>query len=300
MKQGANTIAIKVNSELELAVTFENCFNNAIAKLNEQGKRVINIVSSGSAQSVFGVIHIFTILWEIPEESNTKERTTKESKVEQYNTLTINSDNLDNLLDTVSKLIRSEDFEKAENYCSQILDYYPHHLRANILRLLIEYRVNSVEQLVDKESIETIASRPFFVEATNSESRDSCPEYLQIIALLNDKKEKLAKRLQEREKRNDQLKMQSYEEMKLFLAKDDKHADEALVDFTIVDVGENTEKIKYEIHYITGLRLFECAELMRNLPVTLLKDIPISKAETLKVRMEEAGGTVSIQKHNRV
>ena len=286
IEQGVFVVTSYANDERAVAQTIQQNISQAINQLNQEGKRVIKISFGPSVQFLLGVNHISYLLWEIPKEAHIEQP-------KQFNTLSITTDNVDSLLDTVSREISEGNFEKAENYCSQILDYFPHNPRANILRLLIENRVFSIGHLVNTKPEKSIIDSPYFIVAKKSENISSCPEYTQIITKLEERKENRNNRISEE-------RIQSPEEMKQFLANDDVQAEEALVDFVLEDVGENTQKVNYEIHYLTGLRLFECAELIRSLPVTLLNDIPITKATALKKRMENAGATIAFREKKRV
>ena len=381
--QGVLVVEAYANDERAVARTIQENMSKAITQLNSEGKRIIKISNGPSVQYVLGVNHISYILWEY---NNAKENTslqqgtyssaviseshndTHESKTveRQFNTLMITADNVSNLLDTVSKSISEGDFEKAENYCSQILDYYPHNARANILRLLIECKATSIEKLFTLRTAAAIADSPYFIEAKENGDSSSFPEFNQIVSKLEEHEkyrekmginadsllETASKLISEGEFEKAEnycsqvldcfpnharanilrllieskatsveklftlISAPTIEESPYFIAaKKDSHLNygpefdeinskleefekyrDKTVDVVIrsvKNIGDDYSKLCYELHYLTGLRLFECKKLIENLPYKVT--IPAFNAAETKTKLESAGATVIVQ-----
>lgn len=62
--QGVSVVAINVMSENEIASMVQQEVSKEIAKLNAQGKRVVNVSSGSAVKNVLGVKHHVILLWE--------------------------------------------------------------------------------------------------------------------------------------------------------------------------------------------------------------------------------------------
>ncbi len=64
IKQGVSVDATNVISEQEIAQTVQAAVSKEIARLNAQGKRVINVSAGSAVKTVLGVKHHVVLLWE--------------------------------------------------------------------------------------------------------------------------------------------------------------------------------------------------------------------------------------------
>ena len=64
LMQGVSVVSVNVVAEQDIARLVQQEVNKEIAKLNAQGKRVINVSAGSTAKNIIGMKHHITILWE--------------------------------------------------------------------------------------------------------------------------------------------------------------------------------------------------------------------------------------------
>ncbi len=147
---GSEVIMVHSEGRLKYGADRQKALNKAIAELNKQGKRVVNIVD-GPLQPFGPLGNVFcyvTILWEEDASSSQSAAAGAEkTAVPQPATINVTAENFASILTRIDLFLEDGDWDTALAYCEAALNFDATNATVYTKKLLAEVRASSIEEL---------------------------------------------------------------------------------------------------------------------------------------------------------